>query len=140
MAEDDGVMNEGRRCLCVCSQRRREKETARTSKQHTHTHTSNNTTPPIKTPATKAADALRVTGVGRNEYIALLNACRAKRLLWRVNRGLARDLLPAEEKLGGQRVEPWWHLQVANVGGSRGEGMWGWAAGGTPRAACRLPP
>jgi hypothetical protein len=25
---------------------------------------------------------LRVTGIGRNEYIALMNACKAKKLLW----------------------------------------------------------
>jgi hypothetical protein len=45
-------------------------------------------------PRLQAADALRLTGVGRNEYIAILNACKSKKLLWRVNKGLARDLLP----------------------------------------------
>ncbi|KAI8462738.1 MAG: FAM91 N-terminus-domain-containing protein [Monoraphidium minutum] len=61
-----------------------------------------------------AADALRVTGVGRNEYIALLNACKAKRLMWRVNKALARDLLPQVEQEA--RLEPWWLVEVTNVG------------------------
>lgn len=42
----------------------------------------------------QAADALRVVGVGRNEYISILNACKAKKLMWRVNRAIAKDLLP----------------------------------------------
>ncbi|GBF94849.1 hypothetical protein Rsub_08021 [Raphidocelis subcapitata] len=61
-----------------------------------------------------AADALRVTGVGRNEYISILNACKAKKLMWRVNRAIAKDLLPqVEQEL---RLEPWWLVAVANVG------------------------
>ncbi|WIA36338.1 hypothetical protein OEZ86_007659 [Tetradesmus obliquus] len=61
-----------------------------------------------------AADMLRVTGIGRNEYIALMNACKAKRLLWRVNKGIARDLLPAAPL--DVKMEPWWGVQVVNVG------------------------
>lgn len=57
---------------------------------------------------------LRVTGIGRNEYIALMNACKAKRLLWRVNKGIARDLLPAAPL--DVKMEPWWGAQVVNVG------------------------
>jgi len=34
----------------------------------------------------QAADALRLVGVGRNEYIAILNACKNRRVMWRVNR------------------------------------------------------
>ncbi|EFJ51519.1 hypothetical protein VOLCADRAFT_103430 [Volvox carteri f. nagariensis] len=44
-----------------------------------------------------AADALAVLGIGRNEYIAVLNACKARRLLWRVNlnrEGIIREHLP----------------------------------------------
>lgn len=62
----------------------------------------------------QAADMLRVTGIGRNEYIALMNACKAKRLLWRVNKGIARDLLPAAPL--DVKMEPWWGVQVVNVG------------------------
>jgi hypothetical protein len=57
---------------------------------------------------------LRVTGIGRNEYIALMNACKAKKLLWRVNKGIARDLLPAAPL--DIAMEPWWGVQVVNVG------------------------
>lgn len=45
----------------------------------------------------QAADALLVLGIGRNEYIAALNACKARRLMWRVNinrEGIAREQLP----------------------------------------------
>ncbi len=73
------------------------------------------TTLVLYSPPTKAADALRVTGVGRNEYIAIMNACKAKKLMWRVNKALARDLLPPAEKEA--RLEPWWLVAVANVGG-----------------------
>lgn len=34
-------------------------------------------------------------GIGRNEYIATLNAVKGKsKLLWRVNKGALRDMLP----------------------------------------------
>ncbi len=42
----------------------------------------------------QAADALAITGVGRNEYIAALNACKARRLMWRVN--INRDSIVRE--------------------------------------------
>jgi hypothetical protein len=63
----------------------------------------------------KAADALAVAGVGRNEYIETLNACRAKKLMWRVNRAtLAREHLPQAPR--EPRLEPWWLVSVVNVG------------------------
>lgn len=43
-----------------------------------------------------------------------MNACKAKKLLWRVNKGVARDLLPAAPL--DIKLEPWWTLQVVNVG------------------------
>ncbi|KAL6756398.1 FAM91, N-terminal domain-containing protein, partial [Haematococcus lacustris] len=64
-----------------------------------------------------AADALRLLGVGRNEYIATLNACKGRRLLWRVNRSsVARDMLPYAPK--DHRIEPWWTVSVVNIGES----------------------
>lgn len=62
----------------------------------------------------QAADALRVTGVGRNEYISIMNACKAKKLMWRVNKGIARDLLPAAPL--DIKMEGWWVVHVVNVG------------------------
>eukprot|EP00879_Flechtneria_rotunda_P023299 GHRR01024648.1.p1 GENE.GHRR01024648.1~~GHRR01024648.1.p1 ORF type:complete len:247 (+),score=73.57 GHRR01024648.1:732-1472(+) len=61
-----------------------------------------------------AADALRLTGVGRNEYIAIMNACKAKKLMWRVSKGIARDLLPSLPK--DSHMEHWWQVAVVNVG------------------------
>lgn len=62
----------------------------------------------------QAADVLRLTGVGRNEYIALLNTCKSKRLLWRLNKGIARELLPQAPP--DIRLEHWWKVAVVNVG------------------------
>jgi hypothetical protein len=64
--------------------------------------------------ATQAADGVKLLNIGRNEYIAILNACKAKKLLWRVNRGLARDFLPHEPLQF--TVAPWWRLAVVSIG------------------------
>jgi hypothetical protein len=61
-----------------------------------------------------AADALKVVGVGRNEYIAIMQQAKSKRLLWRVNKGLVRDLLPELPKQ--QTPAPWWKVCVVNLG------------------------
>lgn len=61
----------------------------------------------------QAADIVKVVGIGRNEYIATLNKCKAKKLLWRVNRAIAREQLPAEPlKLA---KEDWWIAHVVNL-------------------------
>jgi hypothetical protein len=65
----------------------------------------------------QAADALRVTGIGRNEYIQIVNSCKGKKLLWRVNRAVAREYLPTAPQ--DVRMEPWWGVAVVNVGGWR---------------------
>ena len=57
---------------------------------------------------------MRVTGVGRNEYISIMNACKAKKLMWRVNKGIAKDLLPAVPL--DIKMEGWWIVNVVNVG------------------------
>jgi len=61
-----------------------------------------------------AADALKVVGVGRNEYIAIMQQAKSKRLMWRVNKGLVRDLLPERPR----SVQPaaWWRVCVVNLG------------------------
>ncbi|GFR50721.1 hypothetical protein Agub_g12978, partial [Astrephomene gubernaculifera] len=67
-----------------------------------------------------AADALGVLGIGRNGYIAALNACKARRLMWRVNinrEGIAREQLP-QEPAPNPRLEPWWRVAVVNIGAS----------------------
>jgi hypothetical protein len=58
-----------------------------------------------------AADMVRVTGIGRDEYVPLMQACKAKRILWKVNRDSAiRDQLPVEPL--DLLVEPWWQLRA----------------------------
>lgn len=62
----------------------------------------------------QAADVLRLVGIGRNEYIRILNACKAKKLLWRVNKSVAKDMLPTEPR--DIRMELWWNVAVVNIG------------------------
>ncbi|XP_024521965.1 protein FAM91A1 [Selaginella moellendorffii] len=64
-------------------------------------------------PNFSAADALRVTGIGRNEYIDVLNKCRAKKIMWRINKSFAKDLLPSEP--ADICIEAWWIINVVNL-------------------------
>jgi hypothetical protein len=60
-----------------------------------------------------AADIIRLLGIGRNEYIAKLNACNEKKLLWRMNKSIAKEHLPTEPvniKLAG-----WWRVHAVNL-------------------------
>ncbi|GLC36568.1 hypothetical protein PLESTM_000461100 [Pleodorina starrii] len=71
-----------------------------------------------RVPNFTAADALSVLGIGRNEYISALNACKARRLLWRVNLNrdsIVREQLPQEPTIN-PRLEPWWRVAVVNIG------------------------
>ncbi|XP_042226226.1 protein FAM91A1-like isoform X2 [Homarus americanus] len=58
-----------------------------------------------------AADCLRLLGIGRNQYIDLMNQCRSSRKLFRKKN--VRDLLPA---LPSEiTIEPWWLVCVGCV-------------------------
>jgi hypothetical protein len=58
---------------------------------------------------------VRVLAIGRNEYIALLNECKGRRIMWRINRaGVVRELLPTAPV--DVRPEPWWRVACVNVG------------------------
>jgi len=61
-----------------------------------------------------AADAIKVVGVGRNEYIDIMQRAKSKKLLWRVNKGLVRDFLPELPKQ--LNPAPWWRVCVVNLG------------------------
>eukprot|EP00850_Spirogloea_muscicola_P001275 SM000004S15145 [mRNA] locus=s4:1495822:1502389:+ [translate_table: standard] len=63
-------------------------------------------------PNFSAADALRETGVGRNQYIDLMNKCRSK-MLWRVNKSFVKEMLPSQPIQFP--LEPWWHVTVVNL-------------------------
>ncbi|XP_056153968.1 protein FAM91A1 [Lampris incognitus] len=58
-----------------------------------------------------AADCLRLLGIGRNQYIDLMNQCRSSKKFFR--RKSARDLLPA--KPVEISVEPWWVAQTGFI-------------------------
>ncbi|KAH8938224.1 hypothetical protein BDL97_16G070600 [Sphagnum fallax] len=59
-----------------------------------------------------AADALRLTGIGRNEFIDIMNKCRAK-LMWKLNKSIVKDMLPVQPV--HFPLEPWWAVGVVNL-------------------------
>ena len=61
-----------------------------------------------------------LTSHGRvqNEYISIMEKCKSKKLLWRVNKSYARELLP-KEPLPVQLL-PWHLMQVVNMGAHAG--------------------
>lgn len=63
----------------------------------------------------QAADILRLLGIGRNEYIALMNKGKAKKLMWRVNKSsILREMLPTEPI--DIQFQPWWIVCIVNLG------------------------
>ncbi len=76
---------------------------------------------------------VRVAGIGRNEYIDTLNKCKAKKLLWRVSRAIAREHLPAEPLRLAKG--DWWVAHVVNIGARRGGQL-----GAGARACAPRPP
>uniref|UniRef100_A0A8C8VDS1 Family with sequence similarity 91 member A1 n=1 Tax=Pelusios castaneus TaxID=367368 RepID=A0A8C8VDS1_9SAUR len=58
-----------------------------------------------------AADCLRLLGIGRNQYIDLMNQCRSSKKFFR--RKTARDLLPV--KPVEIAVEAWWVVQAGYI-------------------------
>uniref|UniRef100_A0AAZ3SRJ9 FAM91A1 n=1 Tax=Oncorhynchus tshawytscha TaxID=74940 RepID=A0AAZ3SRJ9_ONCTS len=58
-----------------------------------------------------AADCLRLLGIGRNQYIDLMNQCRSSKKFFR--RKTARDLLPS--KPIEISVEAWWVAQTGYI-------------------------
>jgi hypothetical protein len=62
----------------------------------------------------QAADIVRIVGIGRNEYIATMNKCKAKKLLWRMNKAVVKEHLPVEPL--ELTKQPWWTAHVVNLG------------------------
>ncbi|RZF46370.1 hypothetical protein LSTR_LSTR011154 [Laodelphax striatellus] len=58
-----------------------------------------------------AADCLRLLGIGRNEYIDLMNQCRSGQKLFR--RKNVKDLLPLQPV--NIAMEPWWIVDVGYI-------------------------
>ncbi|KAK9749002.1 hypothetical protein RND81_02G096000 [Saponaria officinalis] len=63
-------------------------------------------------PNFSAADALRITGVGRNEFIDIMNRCRSKKFMWKINKSIAKELLPTQPV--DIPIEPWWGVCLVN--------------------------
>uniref|UniRef100_A0A2R5LL69 Protein FAM91A1 n=1 Tax=Ornithodoros turicata TaxID=34597 RepID=A0A2R5LL69_9ACAR len=61
-----------------------------------------------------AADCLRLLGIGRNQYIDLMNQSRSSRRFFSVRRKSIRDLLPAKP-VPEISIEPWWMVHVGYV-------------------------
>ncbi|KHN72546.1 Protein FAM91A1 [Toxocara canis] len=59
-----------------------------------------------------AADAMRLLGIGRNQYIDLMNQNRCNRKIFRRNRSI-RELLPAKPVV--VPIEPWWLLCPGSI-------------------------
>ncbi|VDN22603.1 unnamed protein product [Gongylonema pulchrum] len=59
-----------------------------------------------------AADAMRLLGIGRNQYIELMNQNRCNRKLFRRSKSL-RELLPA--KPVAINIEPWWLIAPGSI-------------------------
>ncbi|KAK9067793.1 hypothetical protein SSX86_011904 [Deinandra increscens subsp. villosa] len=63
-------------------------------------------------PNFSAADALRLTGIGRNEFIDIMNKCRSKKIMWKLNKSIARESLPTQPV--DITIEPWWGVCLVN--------------------------
>ncbi|CAN6480102.1 unnamed protein product [Victoria cruziana] len=63
-------------------------------------------------PNFSAADTLRLTGIGRNEFIDLMNKCRSKKIMWKLNKSIAKELLPTQPVEFA--IEPWWGVCLVN--------------------------
>lgn len=63
-------------------------------------------------PNFSAADALRLTGIGRNEFIDIMNKCRSKKIMWKLNKSIAKELLPVDPV--DFVIEPWWGVCLVN--------------------------
>ncbi|KAL1546794.1 protein FAM91A1-like isoform X1 [Salvia divinorum] len=63
-------------------------------------------------PNFSAADALRITGIGRNEFIDIMNKCRSKKIMWKLNKSIAKELLPIEPV--DFVIESWWGVSLVN--------------------------
>ncbi|XP_044475377.1 protein FAM91A1-like isoform X2 [Mangifera indica] len=63
-------------------------------------------------PNFSAADSLRLTGIGRNEFIDIMNKCRSKKIMWKLNKSIAKELLPTQPV--EFTIEPWWGVCLVN--------------------------
>ncbi|RDX87627.1 Protein FAM91A1, partial [Mucuna pruriens] len=72
-----------------------------------------NEQPYDRIPNFSAADALRLTGIGRNEFIDIMNKCRSKKIMWKLNKSIAKEHLPTQPV--DFPIEPWWGVSLVNL-------------------------
>ena len=60
-----------------------------------------------------AADCLRLIGIGRNQYIELMNSCRSNKRFG-IFKKSAKELLPTKP-VENVTFLPWWYIQVAYI-------------------------
>lgn len=71
-----------------------------------------NEQPYDRIPNFSAADALRLTGIGRNEFIDIMNKCRSKKIMWKLNKSIVKELLPTQPV--DFPIESWWGVCLVN--------------------------
>jgi len=60
-----------------------------------------------------ASDGVRLLGIGRNEYIEILNKCRSKGWIWKTKKNIIKELLPTCPV--DIDIEHWWIVSVGFV-------------------------
>ncbi|KAI5428777.1 hypothetical protein KIW84_033690 [Lathyrus oleraceus] len=63
-------------------------------------------------PNFSAADALRLAGIGRNEFIDIMNKCKSKKIMWKLNKSMTKELLPTQPV--DFPIESWWGVCLVN--------------------------
>nr|CAG4708246.1 unnamed protein product [Naegleria fowleri] len=57
-----------------------------------------------------AADVNRLLGIGRNQYIDIMNKVRSKKWTWRFNKGILKEQLPVQPV--DTKIDYWWIVDV----------------------------
>lgn len=57
-----------------------------------------------------AADVNRLMGIGRNQYIDIMNKVRSKRWIWKFNKNIVRDMLPSNP-IASMTMDYWWIVE-----------------------------
>jgi len=68
-----------------------------------------------KLPNFTATDCVRLLGIGRNEFIDIMNKCRSRGWIWRMNKNIVRDFLPSFPPADIE-IEHWWIVNIGFVG------------------------
>lgn len=61
-----------------------------------------------------AADVLRLLGIGRNQYIELVNHCKSTKSFFSLKKKSLRGVLPPKP-VSGVHIEPWWIVYVGYI-------------------------